>query len=76
MLFALDILWLLVMMSVRNLLPLSPSFLPFSRFSPGFFLVLEEILYQTYFSLIRLLQKIVYFQSKTIFFFQLVSGQF
>ena len=76
MLFALDILWLLAMMSVRTLLPLSPSFLPFSRFLPGFFLVLEEILYQTYFSLIRLLQKIVYFQSKTNFFFQLISGQF
>ena len=38
--------------------------------------VLQEILYQSSFALIRLLQKIMHFQSKTIFFYQLIAGWF
>ena len=58
-----------------NCLPLTlpPSV---TRFSPGLFVVLQEILYQPFFLLIRLLQKIMHFQSKTNFFFQLIAGRF
>ena len=41
---------------------------PLTRFSPGLF-VLQETLYQPFFALIRLLQKIMPFQSKTNFLF-------
>ena len=40
------------------------------------FVVLQEMLYQPFFALIRLLQKIMHFQSKTNFFFQLIAGRF
>ena len=40
----------------------SPPALPITRFSPGFLIVLQAILYQP-FALIRLLQKIVHFQN-------------
>ena len=61
MLFDLDILCPRVMVSVRRLLQMSP--LPFSltRFSPGLLFVLQEIVYQPSFTLIRLLQKIMHF---------------
>ena len=61
MLFDLDILCPRVMVSVRRLLQMSP--LPFSltRFSPGLLFVLQEIVYQPSFALIRLLQKIMHF---------------
>ena len=52
----------------------SPPPLPLTRFSPGLFIVLQEILYQLSFALTRLLQKITHFQCKTIFFFQLIAG--
>ena len=45
-------------------------------FSPGFFVVLQETLYRPSFPLIRLLQKIMHFQSKTNFFFQIIAGWF
>ena len=54
----------------------SPIHLSLTRFSPGLFVVLQEILYQPSFALIRLLKKILPFQSKTIFFFQLIAGRF
>ena len=40
------------------------------------FVVLPELLYRPIFPLIRLLQKIMHFQSKTVFFFQLITGWF
>ena len=40
----------------------SPPALPITRFSPGFLIVLQAILYQP-FALIRLLQKLVHFQN-------------
>ena len=49
---------------------------PLTRFSPGLFVVLQELLYQSFFALIRLLQKIMHFHSKTNFLFQLIAGQF
>ena len=54
----------------------SPPHPPLTRFSPGLFVVLEERLYQSFFALITLLQKIMPFQSKIDFFFQLVAGRF
>ena len=51
----------------------SPPALPLTRFSPSLLVVLQEILYQP-FALIRLLEKIMHFQWKTIFFFQLIAG--
>ena len=51
----------------------SPPPLPLTRFSPSLLVVLQEILYQP-FALIRLLEKIMHFQWKTIFFFQLIAG--
>ena len=61
MLFDLDILCPRVMVSVRRLLQMSP--LPFflTKFSPGLLVVLQEIVYQPSFALIRLLQKIMHF---------------
>ena len=47
-----------------------------SRFSPSLFVVLQGILYQPFFVLIRLLPKIIHFQSKAISFFQLIAGRF
>ena len=52
MLYALDILCLLAMVSIRRLLQLSPSPLPLNMFSPGLFVVLQEIFYQPFFALI------------------------
>ena len=43
---------------------------------PGFFVVLEEILYQPSFAMMKLLQKTIHFHNKTYFFFQLISGRF
>ena len=60
----------------KTLLSASPSSLPHTRFSPGFFAVLQEMLYQPSFAFIRLLLRIIYFQSKTNFFFQLIAGRF
>ena len=40
---------------------------PTTRFSPSLFVVLQEILYQPLFALIRLLHKIMHLQSKTNF---------
>ena len=56
-----------------NYLPLTLP--PLTRFPPGLFVVLQEILYQPFFALIRVLQKIMHFQSKTNFFFQLITVQ-
>ena len=56
--------------------PMVSSTPPLVMFSPGLFAVLQEILYQPSFALIRLLQKIMHFQSKTDFFFQLIPGRF
>ena len=48
------------------------SYQVFTRFA-----VLQEILYhQHFFALIRLLQKIMHFQSKANFLIQLIAGQF
>ena len=49
-----------------------PPFL-LSNFLPSLLVVLQEILYQPFFALIRLLRKIMHFQSKTISFFQLIA---
>ena len=54
--------------------PLIPPSL--TRYSVSLFVVLQEILYQSFFALIRLLQKTMHFQSKTNFFFQLIAGRF
>ena len=43
---------------------------------PGLFVVLQEILYQPFLVLTKLLQKIMHFQSKTNFFFQLIADRF
>ena len=48
----------------------SPLPLPLTRFSPGFFVVLQAMLYQP-FALIRLSQKIIHFQNQ-IFSFNLL----
>ena len=45
----------------------SPLSLPRTRFSLGVFVVLQAILYQPFFALIRLLQKMMYFQSEKFF---------
>ena len=55
------------MVSIRRLLQLYPPFLLLTKFSPGFFVVLQGILYQPSFSLIRLLERITHFQSKKFF---------
>ena len=55
---------------------ISPHPFPFSWFKPRLFVVLQEMLYQPVFALIRLLQKIMHFQSKTNVFFQLIGGRF
>ena len=54
----------------------SPQPLPYTRFSPGLFVALQEILYQPSFALLKLLQKIMHFQNNTNFFFQLIAGLF
>ena len=56
-----------------QLLPPHPptSYQVFTRF-----VVLQEILYQPFFALIRLLQKIMHFQSKTNFLILLIAGRF
>ena len=61
MLFTLDILCLKAMVSIRRLLQLSPQPLSFTWFSPGLFYVLQEMVYEPSFALIRLLQKIMHF---------------
>ena len=50
----------------KKALPRAPS--P-PKFPSGLFVILQQILYQPSFVLIRLLQKIMHFQTKTIFFF-------
>ena len=50
--------------------PLTPT-----RFSPGLFVSLQEIPCQLSFVLMRLLRKIMDFQRKTNFFYQLIAGQ-
>ena len=45
----------------RRLLQLSTPPLSLARFSPDLFVVLQEILYQSSFALIRLLQKMMHF---------------
>ena len=52
--------------TICNCLPLPPL----TRFSTGLFVILQEILYQSFFPLIKLLQKIIHLKSKTNFFFQ------
>ena len=55
--------------------PASPHPSPFIKFSPGLFVVLQAILYQTSFTLIRLLRKICIFKVKHLFV-QLITGRF
>ena len=50
----------------------SPPPLPLTKFSPGLFVVLQAILHQPFFALIRSLQKRMHFQSKTNFSFNLL----
>ena len=50
--------------------------LSLTRISPSLFVVLQEILYQTSFALIKLLQKIMHFHSKKKKFVQLVADRF
>ena len=57
--------------STTHTMKLSPSYQVSTRFA-----VLLKKPYQLFFALIRLLQKIMYFQSKTNFFFQLITGRF
>ena len=57
MLFILEILCLRAMVSVRRNLQLSAPPLSFTRFSPGLLVILQEIVYQSSYALIRLLQK-------------------
>ena len=64
----------MVTASIRRLLQLSPPPLSLTRFSPGLFVVLQEMLYQPSFALIRLLQKII--QIKQIFSFNLLLAGF
>ena len=64
------------MLIIRRLLELSPTPVLLTRLSPGLSVVLQEMLYQNFFAQIKLLQKIMHFQSKTIFFFQLIAGRF
>ena len=52
----------------------SLTYSPLTRFSPGLYVVLQDILYQLSFALIRVLRKIMDFQSKAIFF-QLIAGR-
>ena len=52
----------------------SPAPQPLTRFSPGFFVVLQEILYQ-HFTLVRLLQNNS-FSKEINFFSQLIAGRF
>ena len=75
MLFALDVLCLWAMVSIKRLFQLSPLHPPLTRFSPGFFVVIQAILYQ-YFAMIKLLQKVIHFQSRLIFSSQLIAGWF
>ena len=84
MLFALDILFLWVVVSIRMLLQLSPPPLRLTRFSPGLFFILQEILVNPFFALIRLFQKIIHFKSKAKFLkklnktnlIKLINGRF
>ena len=45
-----------------------PPPLPLTRFSPGLFVALQELIYQPSLALIRLLQNIMHFQNKKVFF--------
>ena len=74
MLLASHILCLWAMVSIRRLLQLfliNPPPPP-----PPLFVVLQEIFYEPNLALLRLLQKIMHFQSKTNFLIQLIAGQF
>ena len=55
---------------------LSPPHPPISYQVFTRFVVLQEKLYQCFFAVIRLLQKIMHFQSKTKFLIQLIAGWF
>ena len=58
-------------------LPPDPSPLPLRGFHQVLLVVLQEIIYQPSFALIRLLQKkTMHFQCKTIFSFQHIAGRF
>ena len=46
----------------------SPPLLPFTRFSPGLIVVLQEIIYQSFFALVRLLQTNNAFSKRNKFF--------
>ena len=53
-----------------------PHSSPYTKLLPGLFVVLQETLYQPLIALIRLMTKIMHFQSKTNFFFQRTAGRF
>ena len=73
-LFSFEILCLWVMVSTKSLFQVCPSPpSPPTTLSPGMFVVSEKILCQPSFDLIRLLRKIIHFQRKKIFFFQLIT---
>ena len=46
---------------------------PLTWFSPGLCVILQEIFYQPFFALMRLLHNLIHFQSKTDLFFQLIA---
>ena len=76
MLVTLDILCLWAMVPISRLLQLSPPPLSFTRFSPGLLVLLQEIVYQPSFALLRLLQKKFIFKVKQIFSFNLLLAGF
>ena len=77
MLYALDVLDLWAMVSTRRLLQLFSLPLLLITLTPSLFVLLQGILYQPFLLWSnRLLQKIIHFQSKTNFFFQLITSQF
>ena len=57
-----------------SIVSLSPF--PLTWFSQGLLDVSKEILFKPSFALIKLLSKIMHFQSKTNFFFQLIDSRF
>ena len=61
----------------KKALTIVPPPLPLTRFSPTLFVVLQEILYQPFLLCSdELLQKIMHFQSKSNFVFQLIASHF
>ena len=69
--FGCFILWVIANKKTPPIVSLNPS--PLQGFHQGLFFVLREMLYQPSFVLIRLLQKLMHFQNKTTFFFQLTA---